>query len=146
MLPSESRVKCGTQCKKISLVRKESCVVASIPFEKGDLPAVKTLQDALRSSLDQDTGVSDAKGENMCPLQDEDMLVMLKRSDGRARRNMLQFRDDFIYGTAQELVASRILSRLVRFLSLGPSPRASGRVHFCCKTVCSRCYYGDVNT
>jgi hypothetical protein len=89
---------------------KESCVVANISFEKSDLPAERTLQDALRSSLDQDTGVSDAKGAKTCSPQDEDMLVMLKRSDGHARRNMLQFRDDIVYGKAQELVESGVSS------------------------------------
>jgi hypothetical protein len=65
-------------------------------FNENQLPAERTLQDALRDALDQDTGVTDAKGPEKCCPQDEDILMRLKRTDGHARRNMLKMRSEMI--------------------------------------------------
>jgi hypothetical protein len=65
-----------------------------------DVPAERTLQDALRSALDPDTGVSDPSGAAMVVPQSEDVLRALKQSDGHARRVMLRLRDRILGGTA----------------------------------------------
>ena len=64
-----------------------------LPFDEADLPAQRTVQDQLRSALDeQETGTSDEKGD-VATLQNEDVLQRLKRSDVYAKMKMGEFRD-----------------------------------------------------
>jgi hypothetical protein len=65
-------------------------------FNEKQLPAERTLQDALRDALDKDTGVTDGKGAEKWSPQDEDVMMRLKRTDGHARRNMLKMRSEMI--------------------------------------------------
>jgi hypothetical protein len=87
-------------------------------FNKRLLPVDQTLQDLLRSALDeQDTGTTDEKGAGKVTLQCEDTLQRLKRTDGHATRNMLRLRNDMIDGNVQsrsrESSASRATATLL---------------------------------
>jgi hypothetical protein len=71
-------------------------VSPGLKFNESQLPAERTLQDALRDALDQDTGITDTNGAEKCCPQDEDVLMRLQRTDGHARRNMLMMRSEMI--------------------------------------------------
>jgi hypothetical protein len=73
-----------------------SAIDPDLPFDESVLPAERTLQDALRACLDQDTGVADEKNAEKVTVQDEDILRRLKKTDGHARRNMIMWRSKLI--------------------------------------------------
>jgi hypothetical protein len=98
-------------------------------FNERLLPVERTLQDSLRSALDeQDTGTPDEKGAAKVTLQCENTLQRLKRADGHATRNMLRLRNDMIDGNVQssstESPASRATTTILG-VSLEPPERAA---------------------
>ena len=73
-------------------------------FDSSTLPAERTLQDALRTVLaEMNTGTSDdgAAREGLASLQDEDVLVQLKKTDTFNRKKMSDFREALIAGTVE---------------------------------------------
>jgi hypothetical protein len=67
----------------------------------------RTLQDALRSCLDADTGVADPKATSKVKPQDEDVLQKLRVSDGHARRNMISFRENLLAAGSVSVAADK---------------------------------------
>lgn len=73
--------------------KKQEASSNGIDFREDELPAQRTLQDALRSALDQQqTGTSDEQGRH-ASLQNEDALQRLKRSDMYSKLKMGELRD-----------------------------------------------------
>ncbi|PXF47461.1 hypothetical protein BWQ96_02792 [Gracilariopsis chorda] len=70
---------------------KAKCEIAGVQFDK-DVPQERTLQNALRSALDDvKTGVSDGPGQ-LCALQNDDLMQKLKESDAYNKKKMGDFR------------------------------------------------------
>ncbi|PXF40891.1 hypothetical protein BWQ96_09384 [Gracilariopsis chorda] len=74
---------------------KAKCEIAGVQFDK-DVPQERTLQNALRSALDDvQTGVSDVPGQQ-CDLQNDDLMQKLKESDTYNKKKMGDFRESLI--------------------------------------------------
>ena len=74
--------------------KKQEAADSGIEFRDDNLPVQRTVQDALRTAIDdQETGTSDEKG-NLATLQDEDVLQRLKSSDVYCKLKMGEFRDE----------------------------------------------------
>jgi hypothetical protein len=79
-------------------------VEACLDYDEQKLPAERTLQDAFRSALDPDMGVSYPSGAAKAVPQSEAILRALKHSDGHARRVMLRHREHILGGAAPSKV------------------------------------------
>ncbi|PXF42844.1 hypothetical protein BWQ96_07438 [Gracilariopsis chorda] len=74
---------------------KAKCEIAGVQFDK-DMAQERTLQNALRSALDDvQTGVSDAPGQ-LCALKNEELMQKLKKSDTYNKKKMGGFRESLI--------------------------------------------------
>ncbi|PXF40369.1 hypothetical protein BWQ96_09925 [Gracilariopsis chorda] len=74
---------------------KAKCEIAGVQFDK-DVPQERTLQNALRSALDDvQTEVSDRPGQ-LCALQNDDLMQKLKETDTYNKKKMGDFRESLI--------------------------------------------------